>query len=109
MQVTTFQGEIENGQIRLPTDVQLPDKTKVYVGEQITAIRQAQGGFQQEHCYLRVPRSQTQRGLQPKSALGDVLSRRDVGRVEGDRSAGHCWQRPSDYSALRGDDDRPLP
>ncbi len=31
MQVTTFQGEIENGQIRLTTDVQLPDKTKVYV------------------------------------------------------------------------------
>ncbi|CAN5252511.1 hypothetical protein BH10ACI1_BH10ACI1_27930 [soil metagenome] len=31
MQVTTFQGEIENGQVRLTTDVLLPDKTKVYV------------------------------------------------------------------------------
>ncbi len=31
MQVTTFQGEIENGQVRLTTDVRLPDKTKVYV------------------------------------------------------------------------------
>ena len=31
MQVTTFQGEIENGQVRLTTDVHLPDKTKVYV------------------------------------------------------------------------------
>ena len=31
MQVTTFQGEIENGQVRLTSDVRLPDKTKVYV------------------------------------------------------------------------------
>jgi hypothetical protein len=31
MQVKTFQGEIENGQVRLNTDVHLPDKTKVYV------------------------------------------------------------------------------
>jgi len=31
MQVKTFQGEIENGQVRLKTDVHLPDKTKVYV------------------------------------------------------------------------------
>ena len=31
MQVTTFQGEIENGQVRLATDVRLPEKTKVYV------------------------------------------------------------------------------
>ncbi len=31
MQVTTFQGEIENGQVRLSTDIRLPDKTKVYV------------------------------------------------------------------------------
>lgn len=31
MQVTTFQGEIQNGQVRLTTDVCLPDKTKVYV------------------------------------------------------------------------------
>ncbi len=31
MQVITFQGEIENGQVRLTTDVRLPDKTKVYV------------------------------------------------------------------------------
>ena len=31
MQVTTFQGEIENGQVRLTTDIRLPDKTKVYV------------------------------------------------------------------------------
>ena len=31
MQVTTFQGEIENGQVRLITEIRLPDKTKVYV------------------------------------------------------------------------------
>ncbi len=31
MQITTFQGEIENGQVRLTTDIRLPDKTKVYV------------------------------------------------------------------------------
>lgn len=31
MQVITFQGEIENGQVRLTTDISLPDKTKVYV------------------------------------------------------------------------------
>jgi hypothetical protein len=31
MKVTTFQGEIENGQVRLTTDVRPPDKTKVYV------------------------------------------------------------------------------
>ena len=31
MQVTTFQGEIENGQVRLTSDIRLPDKTKVYV------------------------------------------------------------------------------
>ena len=31
MQVTTFQGEIENGQVRLTTDIRLPDRTKVYV------------------------------------------------------------------------------
>ncbi len=31
MQVTTFQGEIQNGQVRLTTDIRLPDKTKVYV------------------------------------------------------------------------------
>ena len=31
MQVTTFEGIIENGQIRLNTDVDLPEKTKVFV------------------------------------------------------------------------------
>ena len=31
MKVTTFEGIIENGQIRLPADVHLPEKTKVYV------------------------------------------------------------------------------
>ncbi|MCP9494534.1 MAG: hypothetical protein MSG64_08770 [Pyrinomonadaceae bacterium MAG19_C2-C3] len=31
MQVTTFQGTIENGQVRFATDVRLPEKTKVYV------------------------------------------------------------------------------
>ena len=31
MQVTTFQGEILNGQVRLISDIRLPDKTKVYV------------------------------------------------------------------------------
>jgi hypothetical protein len=31
MAVTTFEGVVENGQIRLKTDVQLPEKTKVYV------------------------------------------------------------------------------
>lgn len=31
MQVTTFQGVVENGQVRFDADVRLPDKTKVYV------------------------------------------------------------------------------
>ncbi len=31
MSVTTFQGTIENGQVRLAPDVNLPEKTKVYV------------------------------------------------------------------------------
>ena len=31
MKVTTFEGIIENGQIRLPANVHLPEKTRVYV------------------------------------------------------------------------------
>ncbi len=31
MNVATFEGVVENGQIRLPTDVRLPDKATVYV------------------------------------------------------------------------------
>ena len=31
MKVTTFEGIIENGQIRLPANVHIPEKTKVYV------------------------------------------------------------------------------
>ena len=31
MQVTTFQGTIENGQVRFTTNVRLPEKTKVYI------------------------------------------------------------------------------
>ncbi len=31
MSVTTFQGTVENGQVRLPADVELPEKAKVYV------------------------------------------------------------------------------
>jgi len=31
MKVTTFEGIIENGQIRLPANVHLPEKAKVYV------------------------------------------------------------------------------
>ena len=31
MSITTFQGMIENGQIRFTTDVKLPEKTKVYI------------------------------------------------------------------------------
>lgn len=31
MGVVTFEGVVEHGQIRLRTDVHLPDKTKVYV------------------------------------------------------------------------------
>jgi hypothetical protein len=31
MSVATFEGVVENGQIRLKTDVHLPDQTKVYV------------------------------------------------------------------------------
>jgi len=29
--VATFEGVVEHGQIRLKTDIQLPDKTKVYI------------------------------------------------------------------------------
>jgi len=31
MQVRTFEGVVENGQIRLTTKVRLPEKTRVYV------------------------------------------------------------------------------
>jgi hypothetical protein len=31
MKVTTYEGVVENGQIRLPVSVRLPDKAKVYV------------------------------------------------------------------------------
>jgi len=31
MNVATYTGVVENGQIRLPTDVRLPEKTTVYV------------------------------------------------------------------------------
>ena len=31
MQVTAFEGVVENGQIRLKTNIRLPEKTKVYV------------------------------------------------------------------------------
>jgi len=31
MRVTTFEGIIENGQIRLPATVRLPERAKVYV------------------------------------------------------------------------------
>lgn len=31
MNVVTFEGVVENGQIRLNSDVRLPDRTKVYV------------------------------------------------------------------------------
>ncbi len=31
MSVTTFEGVVEDGKIRLPTDVRLPDKARVYV------------------------------------------------------------------------------
>jgi hypothetical protein len=31
MKVTTYQGIVENGQIRLPANVRLPEKAKVYV------------------------------------------------------------------------------
>lgn len=31
MRVTTFEGFVENGQVRLPGDVRLPEKARVYV------------------------------------------------------------------------------
>ena len=31
MKTETYEGIVENGQIRLPADVRLPEKTKVYV------------------------------------------------------------------------------
>jgi len=31
MSVSTFEGVVENGQIKLPKDLHLPDRTKVYV------------------------------------------------------------------------------
>ena len=31
MPVTTFQGTVENGQVRLPVNVRLPENAKVYV------------------------------------------------------------------------------
>ena len=31
MKVSTFEGYVENGQVRLPVNVRLPEKAKVYV------------------------------------------------------------------------------
>ena len=31
MSVTTFEGVVENGKIRLPAEIRLPEKAKVYV------------------------------------------------------------------------------
>jgi hypothetical protein len=31
MKVTTFEGFVENGQVRLPVSIRLPEKAKVYV------------------------------------------------------------------------------
>lgn len=31
MKVATFEGIVENGQVKLPEDVHLPDRTRVYV------------------------------------------------------------------------------
>ena len=31
MKVTTFEGFVENGQVRLPISIRLPEKAKVYV------------------------------------------------------------------------------
>jgi len=39
MSVTTFQGVVENGQIRLPGYLRLPEKTKVYVVIPDAAVR----------------------------------------------------------------------
>ena len=33
MKVTTFEGIIENGQVRLPAEVRLPEKSEVYMVE----------------------------------------------------------------------------
>jgi len=40
MSVATFEGVVENGQIRLEADIRLPDKTKVYVIVPETKIEQ---------------------------------------------------------------------
>lgn len=40
MSVATFEGVVENGQIRLKTDIHLPDKTKVYVIVPETQVKQ---------------------------------------------------------------------
>jgi hypothetical protein len=43
MKVTTFEGVIENGQIRLPADVHLPEKARVYVV--VPDVEAASGGY----------------------------------------------------------------
>lgn len=40
MSVATFEGVVENGQIRLEADIHLPEKTKVYVIVPETKIEQ---------------------------------------------------------------------
>jgi hypothetical protein len=41
MSVTTYEGFIENGQIRLPENVHLPEKTKVYIVVPEVSVRPA--------------------------------------------------------------------
>ena len=40
MRITSFEGIVENGQIRLPADLHLPEKAKVYVIVPDVEIRQ---------------------------------------------------------------------
>jgi hypothetical protein len=39
MNVTTSEGVVENGQIRLPTNFRLPEKTRVYVVAPILEVK----------------------------------------------------------------------
>lgn len=49
MSVTTFEGIIENGQIRLPTGVVLPERKVVYV-----IVPGSDAGFERAHAGFRL-------------------------------------------------------
>jgi hypothetical protein len=54
MKITSFEGIVENGQIRLPADLHLPEKARVYVIVPDVEIRQVAAVHSPRYDYLVV-------------------------------------------------------